>query len=143
VRQRQPVRRHFDVAEQKEIDVDRPGAVAGAVEVPATLSLDSLAEVEQCLGLESGTDPDRAVQEVGLVEDLPNRLGLVERGGSLDDDTMLAQTLNRPAQLRLTIADVRAQAEVADPLLQTPSSSSASRSSDFSRVTSTPASCTT
>jgi hypothetical protein len=57
---------------------------------------------------------------------------------------MLAQALDRPAQVRLTVADVRAEAEVADPaaVRQTPSSSSDSRSRDLSKVTSTPASCT-
>jgi hypothetical protein len=58
-----------------------------------------------------------------------------------------AQTLDRPAQMCLAIADVGAEAEIPDTprslVAQTPSSSSGSRSSDFSSVTSTPASCTT
>jgi hypothetical protein len=79
------------------------------------LDLDRLAEIEQGLRLERRPDPDRRVEEIGLVEDLPDRLGLVERRDSIDVDSVLPEVVDRPAQVRLAVADVRAQAEVADP----------------------------
>jgi hypothetical protein len=41
----------------------------------ALFALDQLECVEQLLGAEIGTDPDRGVEEVGLVQDFPYRLG--------------------------------------------------------------------
>jgi hypothetical protein len=145
VRKAEAVRPHLDLAEEKEVDVDRAWTVAGATEGAPVLRLDRLREVEQLLGLESGPDPYRGIQEVGLVEDLSDGLRLVERRDGLDRDAVLTQVLDRPAQMGLPVADVRAEPEVAEaaPLAQTPSSSSSdSRSSERSRVTSTPASCT-
>ena len=60
----------LEVAEQQQVDVERPRAVAGGVEGAPPLDLDPLAEVEQLLRGELGADPDRGVEEVGLVEDL-------------------------------------------------------------------------
>ena len=88
----------------------RPG------EHPSLLDLDRLAEVEQRLGLELGADADRRVEEVGLVEDLADRLGLVQRGDRLDLDAVLAQQLDRRAQVGRAVADVRAEPQVAGPL---------------------------
>jgi hypothetical protein len=129
----------LEIVEEQEVDVDRAGAVTGPAEGAAVLGLDRLAEVEQLFGLERGPDPDGGVQEVGLVEELTHRLRLIERGDRLHLDAVLPQIVDRPAQVRLAIADVRAEAEVPG---QTPSSSSGSRSMDRSKVTSTPASCT-
>jgi hypothetical protein len=137
---RQAVGAQLDLAEQQQVDVDRPGTVAWAAEGAPALSLDRLADVEQLLGIQCGADADGCVEEVRLVEDLADGLGLVERRDRLDRYTMLAEGLNRRPQLRLAVADIGAEAEVAGP--QTPSSSSGSRSIDRSRVTSTPASCT-
>ena len=89
----------LEVAEQQQVDVERARAVAGGVEGAAALGLDPLAEVEQLLGLELGADADRGVEEVGLVEDLADRLGLVGRGDRLDLDPALAQQLDRRPQV--------------------------------------------
>ena len=116
------------------------------------LDLDPLAEVEQLFGLERGTDADGGVEEVRLVEDLPDRLGLIGGGDRLDLDPMTSKVLDRPPQMLLALADVGAETDVADPLgavgrlgAQTPPSSSSmsiSRAVVRSRVNSTAASCT-
>jgi hypothetical protein len=144
MRQCQPLGLQLDVAEQEQVDVDRPGTVPGAAEGPPVLGLDRLRQVEQLLGLQGGPDPDCGVEEVGLVQDLADRFRLVERRDGLDRDAVCAQVLDGAAQVRLPVADVRAEPEKAEPRLraQTPSSSSGSRSRARSRVTSTPASCT-
>ena len=148
MRERQPLGDHLDASEKQQIHVDRPRPVARTAEFAALLALDRLADVQQLLGVKRGSDQNGAVEEVGLVEHLPHRLGLIEGRGRLHRDAVSAQALDRPAQLRLAVADIGAEAEIADPLrstsvAQTPSSSSDSRSSDCSRVTSTPASWTT
>ena len=148
MRQRQPLAAHLDVAQQQQVDVDRTRAVARAAGLAAPLRLNRLADVEQRLGLEVGPDPNGAIQEVGLVEDLPYRRRLIQRRRRFDGDAMNAQPLDRPAEVFLAIADVGAEAEISDALrpaalAQRPSSSSGSRSSDRSSVTSTPASWTT
>ena len=98
VGQRQPLGGELEVAEQEQVDVERARAVAGGVERAAALGLDLLAEVEQRLGLEIGADPDRGVEEVGLVEDLADRLGLVGGGDRLDlDPALAAAPRSRPA----------------------------------------------
>ncbi len=123
--------------------------MAGPREGPSVLDLDPLAEVEQLLGLERGADADGGVEEVRLVEDLPDRLGLIGGRDRLDLDPMASKVLDRPAQVLLALADVGAETDVADPLgrlgAQTPPSSSSmsiSRAVVRSRVNSTAASCT-
>ena len=71
VGQRQPVGLELQVAEQQQVQVERARAMPLPAEHPPLLDLDRLAEIEQVLGLQLGADPDRGVQEVGLVEDLP------------------------------------------------------------------------
>ena len=90
MRQGQPLGLELEVAEQQQVDVERPRAVARPAEHAPPLDLDRLAEVEQRLGLELGADPDRRVEEVGLVEDLADRLGLVGGGDRLDLHPVLA-----------------------------------------------------
>ena len=138
------LRGQLEVAEQQHVDVDRTWSVARAAKRAAMLGLDRLAGVEELLRLEGGPDPDRGVEEVGLIRDLANRLGFVERGDRLDLYATAFQILDRTAEVGFAIADVRAEAQIADPrcVAQMPSSSSDSRSSERSRVTSTAASCT-
>ena len=131
---------HLEVTKEQQIDVDRPGAMARPAQGAPVLRLDRLGDIQQLLRFERGPDSNRTVQKVGLIQDLANRLGLVQRGDRADLDAMAAQVLDRPAQVRLPIAEIRAETEIADA--QTPSSSSDSRSSVRSRVTSTPASWT-
>ncbi len=65
----------LEVAEQQQVDVERARPVAGAAGGAPALGLDLLAEIEQLERLERGPDPDRRVEEVGLVEDLADRFG--------------------------------------------------------------------
>ncbi len=84
VRQREALVLQLDVAEEQHVHVDRAGAVARAGEDAAQLDLDRLADVEEVERLEVGGDARGGVQEVRLVEDLADRLGLVERRDRLD-----------------------------------------------------------
>jgi hypothetical protein len=77
VREGEPIRAQLDLPEQEQIYVDRPRPVPGAAEGAPVLGLYRLAEVEQGLRLERRPDPDGSVEEIRLVEDLPNRLGLI------------------------------------------------------------------
>ena len=73
----------LDACKAVERELGRaPGGVRHAprpidVDVLLLGDLDLLAEVEQLFRLEIGADADRGVEEVGLVEHLANRLGLV------------------------------------------------------------------
>jgi hypothetical protein len=120
--------------------------VAGAAEGAPVLDLDRLADVEQPLGAERGPHPGGGIEEVGLVEDLADRLGLILGGDRLDRDLVAAEVGDRPAEVRLAVADVRPEPDVADPLArglaQIPCSSPGSLSTEPSRVTSTAASST-
>jgi hypothetical protein len=114
VREPEPVVPELDVAEEEHVHVDRPRAVAGPAERPAELGLDDLAGVEQLERLELGADARRGVQEVRLVEDLADRLRLIQGRDGLDRDRVLREQLERPFEVPLAVADVRAEAEVAD-----------------------------
>ena len=93
------------------------GLWRGSVEGAAALGLDPLAGVEQRFGLEVGADADGGVEEVGLVEDLADRLGDVGGGDGVDLDPLGFEQLDRRAQVGGGVADVGAEAEVAGPLL--------------------------
>ncbi len=77
VRQFKPLGRMAPVAEQEQVDVDRARTVPDASRAAAELTLDRLACVEQLLRGEIRLDLDDRVEEVGLVEHLPLRCGLV------------------------------------------------------------------
>ncbi len=117
VRQPQALVLDLDLSQDQEVDVERAGAVTGAAGLASALGLDLLAEVEQPQRLERGADTDRRVEEVGLVEELADRLGDVGRGNRLDLDPALCQQLDRGPQVAGAVADVRPQAEVAETLL--------------------------
>lgn len=110
--------------------------MAGGVEVATASGLDRLAGIEQLLGLQVGADAGGGVEEVGLVEDLADRLGQVGRGDGLDADTVLGEQLQGRTQVRGRVADVGAKTEVAGPGTQLPASASSS-STARSWVTST------
>jgi hypothetical protein len=103
----------FEVAEQEQVDVEGAGAVAGGVEGAAALGLDRLAGVEQGLGVELSGDAQGGVEEVGLVEDLADRLGQVGGGDGLDLDALGGQQLDGGAEVGGGVAEVGAEAEVA------------------------------
>jgi hypothetical protein len=145
----QPLGLDLEVAEQQQVEVDGARTVAGPGEGATVLDLDRLAEVEQLPGIERRPDPGGGVEEVGLVEDLADRLGLIQRGDGLDRDPVIGEVSDGAPQMRFAVPDVRAEADVTDPLAgarglaQTPSpSSSGSRSAVPSSVTSTATSST-
>src|SRR6188768_2767457 len=124
----EPLALELEVAEQEQVDVEGAGAVSRGVEGAAAGDLDLLAEVEQRFGLQLGADADRGVEEVVLIEHLAHRLGLIGRGDRLDLDATLAQQLDRRPQMRLAVADVGAESEVAGPGQGTAQVASASSS---------------
>ena len=73
--------------------------MARGVEGAAASDLDLLAEVEQRFRLELGANADRGVEEVGLVQHLADRLGLVSGGDRLYIDPALTQQLDRRPQV--------------------------------------------
>ena len=85
----------MQIAEQQHVDVDHPRPVAHAAGRAADLSLDLLARVEQLLGPERGLDPQAGVEEVGLVEDQADRLGLVHRRRGEHVDPVARQRRDR------------------------------------------------
>ena len=129
----------LDVAEQEEVDVQGPRPVPRPAEHAPVLGLDRLAGVEQVQRLEVGGHSHHRVQEVGLVEDLANRLGLVRRRDRQHLDPMLAEKGYGAAQVLLAVADIRTEPEEAGPALipHCSSSSSSSTSKDRSCTTST------
>jgi hypothetical protein len=138
MRQGQSVGLELHVPQEEQVYVDRARPVAWTAERTAVLRLDRLADVEQLLGFQVRPDPDGRVEEIGLIEVLPDWLGPVDRRAGLDLRAVLLQVGDRFPQVALGVAEVRAEAQVTGP--QISSSSSPSRSSDRSIVTSTPAS---
>jgi hypothetical protein len=124
VRQGQPLRLELDVTEQKQIDVQGSRPVPGTAEDPATLGLHGLADVEQLLGLEGGREAYGRVEEVGLVEDLANGLGFVDRRDRLDRDATFVEQRDGRPQVAFAVADIGAQAQVTGPRQLGSSSSS-------------------
>ena len=98
VGQRERLGLELDVAEQQQVDVDRPRAVARAAEHRARARPRPPCRARAARsGSSSVRIADGGVEEVGLVEDLADRLGLVERGGGLDLHAVLAQGRDRVA----------------------------------------------
>ena len=85
---------------------------------------------------------DHRVQELGLVEDLPHRFGLVQGGDRSDLHPVLPERRHRGAKVGLPVADVRSQAEIADGGLAQSGPSSSMSASRRSWTTSTPTSST-
>jgi hypothetical protein len=79
MRQGQAVGAVFEVAEQQQVDVDQARRVPRPAGLAPLFTLDGFEYVEQVLGPEIGADPDRRIEEIGLVEDLSDRLGPPDR----------------------------------------------------------------
>jgi hypothetical protein len=135
MRDLEAIRFQLEIAEEQHVDVERARAVTGTGEHPALLGLDRLAAVQELVGLEVGRDADRGVEEVGLVEDLADRLGLIGRRGGLDADAVLGEEPDRRPQMLRAIPDVRAEPEVS--LARRRAQSGSSSPAGASRVTST------
>jgi hypothetical protein len=121
MRQRQALRREGRVAEEQQVDVDRAGPVAHVVggrrvRRAAVGALDVLASVQELLRRERGGDPHAGVEEVGLVEDLADRVGVVRRGRRQHPHAAGRQGVDGGLELGTAVADVRAEAEVAQGL---------------------------
>ena len=86
--QGEAVSAQFQVAEEQEVDVEGPGAVAGGFEAAAAGGLYSLAGVEEGFGLQVGADADGGVEEIGLIEDLAD---------GLDSIPVSCESANEPA----------------------------------------------
>jgi len=109
--QLQALRLVLEVVQQQEVDVDHSWRVPRTPALAPLFPLDQLERVEQVLRAEIGPDPDRGVEEVGLVEDLPDRLGPPCRGDGLDLEALLPQAVDRGPQVSEAVADVGAEAE--------------------------------
>ena len=101
------------VAEQQQVEVDRPWAGRGRCRVAAEGSLDLEQAVEQGPGIEAGFDGRRGVEEVrvgGRYAAFRYGLGGVEtrNGGHAPE---LAQANGRGAQISLSAAQVRAEGD--------------------------------
>jgi hypothetical protein len=80
---------------------------------PITRSI-SFAGVQQLLGVANGPHPQAGVEELRLVQELPDRLGVVRRGGGENLDAGGFEEQNRSLEVGTPIPDVRADAEVAE-----------------------------
>ena len=89
----------------EQVEVDRARAEARAVACASELALHVEQAVEQRAWLERGLEPGGAVEEARLVE-VADRIGLAERR---DGDDVLAEQLERAAERRLPVAEVRAK----------------------------------
>jgi hypothetical protein len=67
VRQRQPLGRVHELAEQQQVDVDRTRPMPHPPRLAPELAFDRLAGVEQLLGIERRLDAQAGVQEVALI----------------------------------------------------------------------------
>lgn len=83
----------------------------GPTGLPALFTLDGLEQVEQILRPETGADPDRGVEEIRLVEDLPDRLSPPYRRPGFDRETFPGQPADRLPEVGDGIADVGTETE--------------------------------
>ncbi len=116
------------VADQQNVDVDRPGGVAGPAGFATELALDRLAGGQQLEWLERCLDPQSGITEVSLVGDLPDRLGLVDGRASDDRDPLRAidQGACRPDVFQ-PIPNVGAKPQVGDRQRVTSTDTSSTR----------------
>ena len=103
-----------EVAEQQQIDVDHPGAVAGTTGAAADRALGRLASIEQGLGTELGADPQTGVEKLRLIEHEADGLGLIGRGRGENVDLVAGELGDRGLEVVPALSDVRTQPEVAD-----------------------------
>jgi Subtilase family len=98
---------HLTIAVQQEIEVDRARPVALARPDATQIPLDREQPVEECPRLEVGGEPSGSVDEPGLVEDayrvrLPKLRNLLQL-----DAGFRGEQLQRPLNVRLTVAEIR------------------------------------
>jgi hypothetical protein len=99
------------VAVEQKIEVDRPRPIAHARPNAAQSLLDREQPVEQRARLEIGGQAGRGIEETRLVDDA-HRVRLADLRDLLDLDAGLGrEQLERPANVRLTVAEVRADAD--------------------------------
>jgi hypothetical protein len=112
VRQGEALGAELQVAEEQDVDVDRPRAVAQAALHATELVLDGLARIQELERLEGRPDADAGVEEVVLVQDLADRVRVVRRGGRRDAHPVRTERVDRALQVAAAVPDVGPQAEV-------------------------------
>ena len=100
---------YSSVVEQQHVDVDQRAARGGAAGARPTSRSTALQASEQLLGPVVGPDPQAGVEELGLVEDQPDRLGLIDRRGGQHLTPWPASAARQP-EMRAPVTDVRSQA---------------------------------
>jgi hypothetical protein len=78
----------------------------------ADLSLDLLARDQQIGRVVVGLDLDAGVEELGLVDDQPDRLGVVDRRCPDDGNAVSRERVDGGLQVVATVPDIGAEAEV-------------------------------
>jgi hypothetical protein len=63
----------------QQIDINLPGTVADVPVAPSKLSLDLLACLEEMVGFKPRCNSDTGIEEVALLQNQADRLGLVYR----------------------------------------------------------------
>jgi hypothetical protein len=81
VGQRQTRGAPLQLTEQEQVDVDQPRTVADTVAGAAEVALERLAGLQQRGRLKRRLDCKAGVEEGRLVEDLADRVGVVDAGG--------------------------------------------------------------
>ena len=112
MRQGEPLGLLLHVAKQEHVDVDGARAVPRAPEDAAHLELDDLARIEELLRAELGFHLHRGVQEVGLLEQLALRLGLVDGRRADNPRAVVRQQVPSALQVGQAVANIRAEAEI-------------------------------
>ena len=95
---------------REQVEIDRPRPVPRPFAGPAEALLDVEQEIEQLARRQLRLDLDSRVQERRLVDEAP-WLRLANRGHGTYVD-LLPQQIDRPAESRLPVAEVRAQADI-------------------------------
>jgi hypothetical protein len=112
VREAQAQRLVLEVVHQEDVHVDRAGAVAWTDRLAPQRTLHLLAHVEQLLRAQLGPHLHTGIEEVRLVEDLPDRIGVISGGGRHRAHPSRCQFANRGLQSRPPVPDVGPQAEI-------------------------------
>jgi len=103
----------------QDVDVERAGRMARCIGVTPELELDPLGDREQPARIEIALDLDARVQEVVLADGAALRLGFVHVRPRGDVHALALERVAPGAQVRDSVAEVRAEAQ---PGLQSPRS---------------------
>jgi hypothetical protein len=96
----------YKVAEQQQVNVERPRAVARAVWVAAKIKFDLLYDIEQLDWPKGGANLKTGVKKVRLVKDLADRLCLPNRRRRDHLHSSSAQACDASFHLSTAVAQV-------------------------------------